>query len=74
MGRKQNTSHHRKRKGLSTTLSPSHILTPEYWRRVVDDPSIPVDIDEGAEKSGCGMTLRIPITGITGRDNVADKG
>lgn len=38
----------------------------EYWQRVLDDVSIPVDIDEGAKKSGCGMTCDFPSLALCG--------
>ena len=39
---------------------------PEYWQRVLDDVSIPVDIDEGAKKSGAGMTCGFPSLALCG--------
>jgi putative DNA primase/helicase len=39
---------------------------PEYWQRVLDDVSIPVDIDEGTKKSGAGMTCGFPSLALCG--------
>ncbi|HEY9892873.1 MAG TPA: DUF3854 domain-containing protein, partial [Candidatus Sericytochromatia bacterium] len=39
---------------------------PEYWQRVLDDVSIPVDIDEGAKKSGAGITCGFPSLALCG--------
>jgi putative DNA primase/helicase len=39
---------------------------PEYWQRVLDDVSIPVDVDEGAKKSGAGMTCGFPSLALCG--------
>jgi putative DNA primase/helicase len=39
---------------------------PEYWQRVLDDVSIPVDLDEGAKKSGAGMTCGFPSLALCG--------
>ncbi|MEG4489409.1 DUF3854 domain-containing protein [Microcoleus sp. D2_18a_B4] len=38
----------------------------DYWRRVVDDVSIVVDLDEGTKKSGCGMTCGFPSLALPG--------
>jgi predicted P-loop ATPase len=39
---------------------------PEYWQRVLDDVSIPVDLDEGVKKSGAGMTCGFPSLALCG--------
>ncbi len=39
---------------------------PEYWQRVLDDVSIPVDLDEGTKKSGAGMTCGFPSLALCG--------
>jgi putative DNA primase/helicase len=39
---------------------------PEYWQRILDDPLIPVDLDEGAKKSGAGMTCGFPSLALCG--------
>jgi putative DNA primase/helicase len=39
---------------------------PEYWQRVLDDVSIPVDIDEGTKKAGAGMTCGFPSLALCG--------
>jgi putative DNA primase/helicase len=39
---------------------------PEYWQRVLDDVSIPVDVDEGTKKSGAGMTCGFPSLALCG--------
>jgi putative DNA primase/helicase len=38
----------------------------EYWQRVLDDVSIPVDLDEGVKKSGAGMTCGFPSLALCG--------
>ncbi|MEG4324711.1 DUF3854 domain-containing protein [Microcoleus sp. herbarium5] len=55
-----------KKKGLEYDAIALPHPDPEYWRRVVDDPSIPVDIDEGAKKSGCGITCGFPSLALPG--------
>jgi putative DNA primase/helicase len=37
-----------------------------YWQRVLDDVSIPVDLDEGAKKSGAGITCGLPSLALCG--------
>lgn len=39
---------------------------PDYWQRVLDDVSIPVDLDEGTKKSGAGMTCGFPSLALCG--------
>ncbi|MEG4294906.1 DUF3854 domain-containing protein [Microcoleus sp. C2C3] len=39
---------------------------PDYWQRVLDDVSIPVDIDEGTKKSGAGITCGFPSLALCG--------
>jgi len=43
-----------------------HPEGPQYWQRVLDDVSIPVDIDEGTKKSGAGMTCGFPSLALCG--------
>jgi predicted P-loop ATPase len=38
----------------------------DFWQRVLDDVSIPVDLDEGAKKSGAGMTCGFPSLALPG--------
>ncbi|MEG3960128.1 VapE domain-containing protein, partial [Microcoleus sp. herbarium2] len=37
-----------------------------FWQRVLDDVSIPVDLDEGAKKSGAGITCGFPSLALCG--------
>ncbi|MDV2994958.1 MAG: hypothetical protein N4J56_004612 [Chroococcidiopsis sp. SAG 2025] len=56
-------------------LSPSKTKTeaiylqmPEadYWRKVLEDVSIPVVLTEGTKKSGAGLTIEIPTIALVG--------
>jgi predicted P-loop ATPase len=38
----------------------------DYWRRVLDDVSIPVDLDEGTKKSGAGLSCGFPSLALPG--------
>jgi len=38
----------------------------DFWQRVLDDVSIIVDLDEGAKKSGAGMTCGLPSLALPG--------
>ena len=38
----------------------------DFWQRVLDDASIIVDLDEGAKKSGAGMTCGFPSLALCG--------
>jgi hypothetical protein len=40
----------------------------DYWQRVIDDPSIPIALDEGVKKAGLLMTLgfvALALCGVT---------
>jgi putative DNA primase/helicase len=65
----------------SKTKKPAKYLTPtggeydaialqhpeeDYWQRLIDDPSIPIALDEGAKKAGMLMTLGFVALALCG--------
>ena len=39
---------------------------PEYWQKVIEDISIPINITEGAKKAGAGLTHGYPTISLSG--------
>ncbi|MGC9505612.1 VapE domain-containing protein [Baaleninema sp.] len=39
---------------------------PDYWKRVLENPSIPVIITEGAKKAGCGLSNGVATISLPG--------
>jgi len=58
----------KKHLGPYDAIALPHATDKNYWQRILDDPSIPVDLDEGAKKSGAGMTCgfsSLALCGVT---------
>ncbi len=66
---------------LPKVKKPSKYLTPtkseydaialehpdeDYWQRLIDDPSIPIALDEGTKKAGMLMTLGFVALALCG--------
>lgn len=56
----------KKHLGPYDAIALPHATDKNYWQRIIDDPSIPVDLDEGAKKSGAGMTCGFPSLALCG--------
>ena len=56
----------KKHLGPYDAIALPHATDKNYWQRILDDPSIPVDLDEGAKKSGAGMTCGFPSLALCG--------
>ncbi len=56
----------KKHLGPYDAIALPHATDKNYWQRILDDPSIPVDIDEGGKKSGAGMTCGFPSLALCG--------
>ncbi len=56
----------KKHLGPYDAIALPHATDKNYWQRVVDDPSIPVDLDEGGKKSGAGMSCGFPSLALCG--------
>src|SRR4028119_1180019 len=53
------------RKGGYDAIALQH-PEEDYWQRVIDDPSIPIALDEGAKKAGMLMTLGFVALALCG--------
>jgi putative DNA primase/helicase len=56
----------RKDLGPYDAIALPHATDKDYWQRVIDDPSILVDLDEGGKKAGAGMTCGFPSLALCG--------
>jgi putative DNA primase/helicase len=56
----------KKHLGPYDAIALPHATDKNYWQRILDDPSILVDIDEGGKKSGAGMTCGFPSLALCG--------
>jgi putative DNA primase/helicase len=52
--------------GPYDAIALPHATDKNYWQRILDDPSIPIDLDEGGKKSGAGMTCGFPSLALCG--------
>jgi putative DNA primase/helicase len=46
----------------------------DYWQRIIDDPSLPIALDEGGKKAGLLMTLDFPALALCGVTMGLQKG
>ena len=56
----------KKHLGPYDAIALPHATDKDYWQRVIDDPSIDVDLDEGGKKSAAGMTCGFPSLALCG--------
>jgi putative DNA primase/helicase len=56
----------KKHLGPYDAIALPHATDKDYWQRILDDPSIPVDLDEGGKKAGAGMTCGFPSLALCG--------
>jgi putative DNA primase/helicase len=56
----------KKHLGPYNAIALPHATDKDYWQRVLDDPSLLVDLDEGGKKAGAGMTCGFPSLALCG--------
>ncbi len=56
----------KKHLGPYDAIALPHATDKNYWQRILNDPSIAVDLDEGGKKSGAGMTCGFPSLALCG--------